>query len=475
MADLGIIMLTLPDWLTGVLLSGSLAYVLLPQWAHQSVAQQSQTQTRVTRWLLAGAAFAMVALYLLRASVANRLVSGLPTDLTGHGELAIAWAAVALPAAMLAALWVTRLQHAQDFIGMYAANLVINGVLILGYYLAARAGQRFDTLHVLGVFLGLAMGLRLLWLHWRLRVCQPAPESAGSDTPPVLPGLSVWLWAALASGLPLTLPFAARSLASGGGAGALATFNYAWKLVELPLVLAVQLIASLAFPAITQAMAGTQPTALSPGVAPRLTPAIGAIRSAFLLAWTVACAATAAIQVGAPTIVAILFGWGRMPQEGLGQVAHWGRIGAWSLLPQALISVGLTVLASQGRMRTAVMTYALALALLLVWGSWSTGGGADLMAAISTVLGAVAAALLLDIGVSIARERKTLEWLPWQEMAIPALTMLGWAFAAQQHWMAFSTPEPVGTFGALWCLAAGASVLGVTFLSSSALRAALRR
>ena len=61
------------------------------------------------------------------------------------------------------------------------------------------------------------------------------------------------MWAALSAGLPLALPFVARSFASNGGEGALVTFNFAWKLVELPLVLAIQLVATLAFPSITRA------------------------------------------------------------------------------------------------------------------------------------------------------------------------------------------------------------------------------
>ncbi|WP_040894015.1 hypothetical protein, partial [Verminephrobacter aporrectodeae] len=73
---------------------------------------------------------------------------------------------------------------------------------------------------------------------------EPAPAAA----PAPLPGWRIWTWAALGAGLPLALPFVARTLASGAGEGALASFNYAWKLVELPLVLAVQLVAALAFP-----------------------------------------------------------------------------------------------------------------------------------------------------------------------------------------------------------------------------------
>jgi putative peptidoglycan lipid II flippase len=83
----------------------------------------------------------------------------------------------------------------------------------------------------------------------------------------------------LSSGLPLALPFVARSLASASGEGALATFNYAWKLVELPLLLAIQLAAT-------------------PGVS-RRHPRFGRggrpgglpLRRAFALAWVLACAA----------------------------------------------------------------------------------------------------------------------------------------------------------------------------------------
>src|SRR6185369_13285582 len=135
-----------------------------------------------------------------------------------------------------------------------------------------------------------------------------------------------WLWAVLSAGLPLALPFAARSVASQAGEGVLATFNYAWKLVELPLILAIQLVATLAFPAIARALAAADAAATAT-----------AIRTAFALAWTLACAAAAALWIGSPAIAQLLFGWGRMDPESLSRVARWGAVGAWSLLPQALI------------------------------------------------------------------------------------------------------------------------------------------
>ena len=60
-----------------------------------------------------------------------------------------------------------------------------------------------------------------------------------------------------------------------------------------------------------------------------------------------------------------------MGPDALARVAAWGAAGAWGLLPQALIAVALTVLATQGRMRWAAGAYALALGALLAAAGWA--------------------------------------------------------------------------------------------------------
>ncbi|MCW8182814.1 lipid II flippase MurJ, partial [Verminephrobacter eiseniae] len=213
------------------------------------------------------------------------------------------------------------------------------------------------------------------------------------------------------AGLPLTLPFVARTLASGAGEGALATFNYAWKLVELPLVLAIQLVAALAFPAIAQAHAdGKDAHALA-----------RAVRSALVMAWTLACASAAALLAGAPVIARLLFGWGRMQAPALEQIAAWGSAGAWGLLPQALLAVALTVLATWGRMRFAVLAYALALALLLLAGVLGLTAGQQLMWALNA--GFMVAALVAWSALGAVRH-----WVPLRTLLAPfaALLVVAW-------------------------------------------------
>lgn len=439
LADVAVLMLTLPDWVAGVLASGALAYVLVPAWAGQPRAQVAATQRVVALRLVAGAALLALLLALWREPALAWLAGGLPAQWRAAGAAALLWSALALPGALLAALWATRLQHEQDFAGMYAANLVVNGVLIAAIALSALAAHG-SAIQWLGAGLLAAMLARLAWLHWRI----PAGVGRATAAPPTaaaLPHVSLWLWAALSAGLPLALPFAARSIASQSGAGALATFNYAWKLVELPLLLAIQLVATLALPAIAKAFAAEDQAA-----------ARRAVRSAFALAWALACGAAAALLVGAPAIASLLFGWGRMDGAALARVAQWGATGAWGLLPQALIAVALAVLAGRGRMKPAVLAYGAALALLLAAGGWGLTDGAQLMSLLNVLFGLVAIATIAALGKQVR------SWLPWRAMAI---SLGGLAAIA-----ALSFGAPFVALGP-WTGLAAAAVAGVLVLAAT--------
>jgi putative peptidoglycan lipid II flippase len=437
-ADVAVLMLTLPDWIAGVLASGALAYVLLPHWAQSTPAQQAAVQRRVAWALMAGGVVLALGLVLplwMGHGALLRLL--LPSDPVRSGAFsagaqALVWAGCGLPAALLAALWVTRLQHERDVVGMYGANVVVNACLVLAVSAIGVWGGADLAVTQLGFALSVALGLRLLWLRWRLGPvarevgsCTPVQAPHSHPNPPLaMPSTSLWLWAALSAGLPLALPFVARSAASGAGEGALATFNYAWKLVELPLMLAIQLVATLAFPAITRAMAAT-------GAEPNGDPNVrSVIRRALALAWVLACAAVAALSVGATAVADLLFGWGRMDATSLAQVADWGRIGAWGLLPQAITAVAVTVLAAQGRMRGVALVYAAALAAATVALFMLTRdvaratnalnavpalAGRDLMVGLNVLSAGVALALL-------AMLRGT-GWVPWRAIAVAGLSL----------------------------------------------------
>lgn len=453
LADAVVLMLTLPDWIVGVLVSGALSYVLVPAWAAQSPAEVQASQRKVTRRLLLAALVVTAVLLAARVLLVHWLAGGLPGVLLPAGVRALSWSAIALPAAVVAAVWTTRLQHERDFTGMYSANLVVNAMLIAAITSAAGLGS-VRSIHWIGAGLLGAMAARLVWLRWRTPAAaieNVLERDVGGD----LPRASVWVWAALSAGLPLALPFTARSLASQAGAGGLATFNYAWKLIELPLLLAIQLVATLALPSIAKALSERDASASRT-----------AIRGAFALAWALACAAAAALVVGAPAIARLLFGWGRMQPEALARVAHWGSLGAWGLLPQAVIAVALAVLAGRARMKAAVLAYGLALALLLFAGASGWTDGAALMLLLDVLLALVALAVLSALGAE-ARV-----WLPWRSMAISLGCLLLVAGFSAGAW-------PPGSWG-LWPALATAALAGLlvvvaTWWGSVDLRSALAR
>lgn len=456
MADVAVLMLTLPDWVAGLLASGALAYVLVPTWAGQSQQRVSADQRQIAAWLLGGGAVLAVLLTVLRELAVGGLAGGLSDDLRAAAARGLVWSALALPAALLAALWGTRLHHERDFIGMYGANLVANLGLIATIGLVTWHSQ-LSAVAWLGGGLLASMGLRLAWLGLRQPVLA-APDLHVTQRAR-LPVLSVWLWAALSASLPLALPLVARSIVSQSGPGSLATFNYAWKLVELPLLLAIQLVATLALPSIAQAFAGSQrDTAVE---------RVLALRSAFALAWTLACAAAAGLLLGAPALAQLLFGWGQMEPKALVQVAKWGAAAAWGLLPQALIAVGLTVLAVQARMKVAVAAYALALLVLLTVAALGVTDGQSLMRLLNLLFALVALIVLVALGPAVRG------WMPWRAIATPTTALLLVAILHSTGWLTLLSHNMAG--GLVMAGLAGAAVLGAAWVSSAGLRETARR
>ncbi|TWO68946.1 hypothetical protein FN976_21370 [Caenimonas sedimenti] len=449
--DLAVLMLSLPDWVAGVLASGALAYVLLPAWARHAPAQVAAAQRRVALRLLAAGLALAVAAVLLQGAVLRALVPGLPADLQAEGRQALFWNALAIPPALLAALWATRLQHEKDFAGLYGGNIAFNLVIVAALAgLAATAGGN-ATMAILGLGIALlaAMGARAAWQLLRLRRFRAAAVSPPIPSVP-LPSFPLWAWAIASAGLPLALPFVARSLASHEGAGALATFNYAWKLVELPLLLAVQLVATLALGPIAQAWSTVPPA----------PDAAAVVRRALALAWTLACASAAGIAVAAPALAQLLFGWGRMDEAALAHMAAWARIGSWGLLPQALTAVGLAVLAAQSRMRAAALAHAVALGLLLLGGAHD---GAGLMLWLNALSAGISLAVLAAAG------RAVFTWLPWRALASAGGVLLLVHLAVSAAWLS-GVPAQLAA-GA----AAAAAVLLAAWAASPDVRMALRR
>lgn len=485
LADIVVAMLTLPDLLSSALTTGALAYVLLPWWARQTPQQVGHGQRLMGKWLLALGVALAVLMWLSAALWAHLLVPASSGDpaLALRAAQAVRWAAVAMPLALLSFLWYTRCQHERDAVGMYGMNVVHTGVVIAAMLLVAGTGT--DWL-VTGLGLGMlaAYGLRLAFLAWRLRGSRPvastpaaplaqagaadAVDSANSIAS--LPAPRLWLWALLAAGLPAVLPIMARSMASAQAGGALAIFNYAYKLVELPNLLAIQLVATLVFPALTRAYASGL------DISSRLQLAWG-------LSWTLACAAVLGLVMGAQPLGMLLFGWGKMSAQSLQVVEAWAAAGAWTLLPQSVLSVLILVLATLGRLRTAALAYGAAMAVLLCAGYFfgadvvaidrgiDSSRGATMMLALSAALWAAVVVAAHSVWDEFKAAFALKIWLAPLLLCIASVVMFRQFFAA--HWALVAAQWPVVAL-ALSGLAA-LSLLAACLWINPSLRSILKR
>ena len=158
-----------------------------------------------------------------------------------------------------------------------------------------------------------------------------------------------------------------------------------------------------------------------------------------------------------------------MNEGGLADVAQWSAVGIWSLLPQALLAVLLTVVATQGRMRAAVAVLLTGLTALLMLG-WAgraglaggTGLGLAVMWSLNGVFAVMAAALML------IERRDSFSALPRVACAAPLLVCVG---------LVSLKPLLAGLGLPLVALASAcfaALVLGSAALASPALRDVLR-
>ena len=463
-ADIAILMLTLPDLLVNVFFLGGLSYIALPLWASQSPQDRANSQRTMLVWCVGVGTILALLLLLTRQWVIRILAPGLPQAFMAAANQGIAWSALLIAPTCLAALWYCRLQFERDFIGLYGWNVLVNCVMILAF-VAIHAWYPEDSIATfLGLALLLAMVLRLLWQAWRLSRLD-LPGRVKPRAAITWPGAHQFAWAAFAAGLPLTIPLIARTLSAANGEGALAIFNYAIKLVELPNALAIQLVTTLAFPSVTRAMAAWREDNPASVDATGPLPDMRSVRSAYILAWTLACAGAAGLAVGSQPIAALLFGWGRMRGADVLAVAELSAVGAWSLLPQALIAVTVTVLAANQQLKLIALSFLLTAAAFVLVGSQS---GVYL---ISTQAIICMNASFVVLATALMTKSRMLIWrsLPALEMAIVVVaTAVCVIVAAYIH--------PSGFYAQMAMACSAALLVGLIGLAvSPSLRSALKR
>jgi putative peptidoglycan lipid II flippase len=243
-ADVAVLLLTLPDLLVNLVLSGGLSAALIPR-LRALPFPAAQALSRQTL-LFVSILFGLMALILIFVPSVwfSLLAPGLASSAI-PSTAAIVATSIALPLAAAAGVTSASLNSQQQFLvagcGTLIFNLIVITALASGEYLAQ------DPLFILGIGIATGAALRLL------SQCVTLPRAwfLGSITPSAFDSVFIrgFLVTAATASLMLLVPIVVRAFASTVNPGAIAALNYATKLVELP---AGVLITSLANVALVQ-------------------------------------------------------------------------------------------------------------------------------------------------------------------------------------------------------------------------------
>jgi putative peptidoglycan lipid II flippase len=320
-ADMAIMLLLIPDFITAAFIGTAVSAVLIPAFhARSEAAIQSLTlQTMLASFALLGLVAGGLAIY--RKGDAEAL------------PLFIAF--LSMPFGAATAALTAYLQHHQRFLvpawGNVLFNVVLLAVLMLapGDVLVLACGIMAATLARLAAYLIAYRhaGGRLIWeKEWHLRK----------------PLLVAYVQAAAGS-ISNSLPFYAPYLVVHAATAGLAAFSYAFKLLLFPSTMVQTIIQLVLLPWLVRQRSA------EPLVA--YTAYSRLLRMA--LAFSLAC--SLAFALASHALAELCFGYGRMTPEDIALVGELMRIGIWCVPGAVLSCVWQQIFFSHQRTRTVML------------------------------------------------------------------------------------------------------------------------
>lgn len=243
-ADLAVLLLTLPDLLVNLLLSGGLAIALVPA-LHRAGPAGAGALFRQSS-LLVGLLFSALGLVigLFPQLWLQPLAPGLavPADILGSGLLLVL--GMSLPLSALAGVSSAALQSQQKFFVAGCGTLFFNLCVIAGLLGAAQ----FSASPLVMLCWSILAGTALRWLSQM--AAMPGSYIRQASPKRYIDGalLRAFATGLLSASLLILVPVIVRSFASLLGPGQIAAFNYANKLIELPLGILITTLATVAYP-----------------------------------------------------------------------------------------------------------------------------------------------------------------------------------------------------------------------------------
>ena len=238
--DLMVILLTFPDMLIGLVMGGGIMAALVPAFSRLSAPARAALLLRAGAAVLAAATLLAAVIALETPRVLGLLAPGWSAEAVADAAPAFRTILVAVPVTALSGVCVAYLNSQGRFAFGAVGTLIVNACVI-----AALLGVATPALAItVGVLAGTGIRFAVQGAVTLRRWTRP-DFAARYDGPALLSRFagSFGFFSVI-----LILPPLARAYASMTEPGALSLFNYAYKLMELPMVVIVSAIATVLLP-----------------------------------------------------------------------------------------------------------------------------------------------------------------------------------------------------------------------------------
>ncbi|QDQ86237.1 hypothetical protein FMZ60_00500 [Alcaligenaceae bacterium SJ-26] len=362
-ADVAIVLLTIPDLLVNLLLSGGIGIALIP--AMRAADGRHAAALFWQSTLVVGGVFTLIGLgFAMSPELWFRVLAPGLDNIGKMLEGGVSYAmAVAIPLTALAGVTTAALNARDRFFVAGSGTLIFNLCVIGGLMLAFL----FEGEYLIWLCAGILAGTVLRWLsQWAamMHVGLLGKRLGNLNCGWLLDVAMIKSFAAglAAASLLILVPVVLRAAASWLGAGEMAAFNYAIKLVELPLAILITTLATVAFPRLSEAHSKKDSVGFDRFLQHGLRRSIVLSCAVILCGWPFVDSA-----------VALLFGMGRIDQAGLAHIATLTQVALLSV-PWAGIS-GLAAAALNARLQPVrvlrrTLSVMLILPLLCLPGLW---------------------------------------------------------------------------------------------------------
>lgn len=239
-ADIAVILLTLPDLLVNLLLSGGLSAALVPRLRGLPPGQAAQLFRNASFWAMAVFGLMAAAIAIWPAGIFGLFAPGLSNPTRGLGDYVMLLLALSVPLTALSGITAAYLNAGERFFIAGLGTLIFNLAVM-----SALLGMR-GTSGLLVLAAAILGGSVLRLTSQAMILPRQVWHMDRGVTKMDQDFLAAFLAGVLATSLTLIPPALIRAVASLLGTGNIATFNYAQKLVELPLGILITTISTIA-------------------------------------------------------------------------------------------------------------------------------------------------------------------------------------------------------------------------------------